>query len=120
MWVNGVAIGTQTSWKTSNSFCGIELHAGVNVFAYSLQNQGTPDPNASAFITAIRIKYTGTGDPNTTETFVSDTTWKTHELTPSWQEYGFQDSDWAYANIVGAANDPPWNLPAAPGNPCNA
>jgi hypothetical protein len=108
-WANGFYIGDQSSWKTSNSFC-VSLSASSNVFVVSVQNLGISVPNASAFIAAIQINYSdGSSDIS-----VTDTQWRANDRTRGSSQADYDDSTWLYANIVGAANDPPWNLPAAP------
>ena len=106
IWVNGASyLGEQTNWQTSNSFC-VQASASSNVFAVQVENEGSI-PNASAFIAAIQIHYSD----GSSDTFVTDTTWRASSNTSGLQQVGFDDSNRAYENTVGAVDTPPWNLP---------
>ncbi len=67
---------------------------------------------AAGLIAAIRVDYSD----GTTQTIVTDTTWKTIQATPpgGWMSPSFNDSAWIAASSEGPTATTPWGMPPLP------
>ncbi|KAK0477345.1 lectin [Armillaria novae-zelandiae] len=106
--VNGREIGVGNGYLTSAVYTvGLEPE-GHNVFAIAVNNTG----GAGGLIPAIRVDYSD----GTTQTIVTDTTWKTIKATPpgGWTSPNFNDSAWISASSEGPTGKTPWGMPPLP------
>ncbi|KAK0460156.1 uncharacterized protein EV420DRAFT_1641489 [Desarmillaria tabescens] len=106
--VNGNEIGAGNGYKRSAVYtAGLEPE-GHNVFAIAVNNTG----GAAGLIATILVDYSD----GTTQTIVTDTTWKTIKATPpgGWTSPSFDDSAWIAAASEGPTASTPWGLPALP------
>ncbi|KAK0185507.1 hypothetical protein F5146DRAFT_1070425 [Armillaria mellea] len=93
--VNGNPIGAGNGYQSSAVYTtGLEPE-GHNVFAIAVNNTGGP----AGLIATILVDYSD----GTTETIVTDTTWKTIKATPpgGWTSPSFDDSAWISAASEG-------------------
>ncbi|PBK60140.1 hypothetical protein ARMSODRAFT_982500 [Armillaria solidipes] len=106
--VNGKEIGAGNGYHTSAVYTvGLEPE-GHNVFAIAVNNIG----GAAGLIAAIRVDYSD----GTTQTIITDTTWKTIKAMPpkGWTSPSFNDSDWMAASSERPTENTPWGMPLLP------
>ncbi|KAK0222286.1 hypothetical protein IW262DRAFT_1379609 [Armillaria fumosa] len=106
--VNGNQIGAGNGYRNSAVYtAGLEPE-GHNVFAIAVNNTG----GAAGLIATILVDYSD----GTTQTIVTDTTWKTIKATPpgGWTSPSFDDSAWISASSEGPTANTPWGMPALP------
>ncbi|KAK0501549.1 lectin [Armillaria luteobubalina] len=110
VYVNGRQIGTGRSPQQE----AVVYTAGLNrdnknVFAIGVSNTAE---GSAGLIATIHVDYTD----GTTETVVSDSTWKTlRGVAPGgWTSSGFDDSAWTAADVEGPSTASPWVSPALP------
>ncbi|SJL17648.1 uncharacterized protein ARMOST_21205 [Armillaria ostoyae] len=106
--VNGNQIGAGNGYRNSAVYtAGLEPE-GYNVFAIAVNNTG----GAAGLIATILVDYSD----GTTQTIVTDTTWKTIKATPpgGWTGPSFDDSAWISASSEGPTANTPWGMPALP------
>ncbi|PBK95905.1 hypothetical protein ARMGADRAFT_1077413 [Armillaria gallica] len=105
--VNGNQIGAGNGYRNSAVYtAGLEPE-GHNVFAIAVNNTG----GAAGLIATILVDYSD----GTTQTIVTDTTWKTIKATPpgGWTSPSFNDSAWITASYGGPTENIPSTLPPA-------
>ncbi|KAK0492275.1 lectin [Armillaria luteobubalina] len=108
IFVNGREIGAGSGLYTSAVYTvGLEPE-GHNVFAIAVNNV----VGAAGLIAAIHVDYSD----GTTQTIVTDTTWKTIKATPpgGWTSPSFNDSAWIAASSEGPTAGTPWKMPPLP------
>ncbi|KAK0492273.1 hypothetical protein EDD18DRAFT_1465467 [Armillaria luteobubalina] len=106
--VNGNQIGAGNGYKRSAVYtAGLEPE-GHNVFGISVNNTG----GFAGLIATILVDYSD----GTTQTIVTDTTWKTIKATPpgGWASPSFDDSAWISASSEGPTAKTPWGTPPLP------
>lgn len=105
MYVNGDEIGSGNNFPTSQAYIVTTLAAKSNVFAVLGTNTATV-PNPAGLIATILITYSD----GTSETFITDTTWRTFVGAPpsNFTEPAIDDSTWSSAIVVGKYGDLPW------------
>ncbi|KAK0201399.1 hypothetical protein DFS33DRAFT_1489328 [Desarmillaria ectypa] len=106
--VNGNQIGAGNGYRNSAVYtAGLEPE-GHNIFAIAVNNTGS----AAGLIATILVDYSD----GTTQTIVTDTTWKTIKATPpgGWTSPSFDDSAWIAASSEGPTANTPWGMPALP------
>ncbi|KAK0222268.1 hypothetical protein IW262DRAFT_1379394 [Armillaria fumosa] len=106
--VNGNQIGAGNGYRNSTVYTvGLEPE-GHNVFAIAVNNTG----GAAGLIATILVDYSD----GTTQTIVTDTTWKTIKAIPpgGWTSPSFDDSAWISASSEGPTANTPWGMPALP------
>ncbi|KAK0460128.1 lectin [Desarmillaria tabescens] len=104
--VNGAEIGSGEGWRTSVVYTVGLNPEGDNVFAIAVNNTiGLAGP----LIATILVDYTD----GTTETIVTDTTWKTLQTVPpsGWTSPSFDDSRWTAAVAKLPGTQTPWGTP---------
>ncbi len=106
LFVNGEYIGSGNNWEQGQAYC-VTLDPECNVFAVEVHNR---IQSPAALISAIQVTYTDT----TTETIVTDSTWRANGPTPGFQAPGYSDAGWLSAVVLGNANSPPWITPSTP------
>ena len=90
----------------------MRLHAGKNVLAASVKNEGS-DPNPAGFIALLRVEF----DQGAPMVIVTDSSWKVaNNPATGWKEAGFDDAAWAAAQQLGPAGMAPWGEIAGPEN----
>ncbi|KAJ7766123.1 hypothetical protein B0H16DRAFT_1687149 [Mycena metata] len=108
-YVNGEFIGENapptTAWGYTGRYC-VDLLPSFNVFA---SNGTSSDAVDAAVIGAIRVTY----NDLSTDTIVTDTSWRANPWVAGFEQLSFDDSAWSTA-IVKAT------YPAAPYGPLNA
>jgi len=117
LYVNGEQIGHGEDFQESQNYC-VDLEPDCNnVFAVAVLNEpgagGVATP--AALITAIDVTYID----GTSDTIVSDASWRAHSETAGFESAGFDDSAWPFAVVVGNANSPPWGVPSIPSVLCD-
>ncbi|KAK0243132.1 lectin [Armillaria nabsnona] len=110
VYVNGQQIGTGVTPKEG----AVVYTAGLNpdsknVFAIGVSNTAE---GSAGLIATILVDYTD----GTTETIVSDSSWKTLKgVAPGgWTSPSFNDSAWTAADVEGPSMSSPWGSPALP------
>lgn len=105
LYVNGDEIGSGNNFPTSQAYIVTTLAAKSNVFAVLGTNTATV-PNPAGLIATILITYSD----GTSETFITDTTWRTFVGAPpsNFTEPAIDDSTWSSAIVVGKYGDLPW------------
>ncbi|KAK0460131.1 lectin [Desarmillaria tabescens] len=110
VYVNGQQIGTGRAPQQG----AVVYTAGLNpdsknVFAIGVSNTAE---GSAGLIATILVDYTD----GTTETIVSDSTWKTLKgVAPGgWTSPSFDDSAWTAADVEGPSTASPWGTPALP------
>ena len=106
LWVNGEYVGMGDNWEQGQAYC-VMLNPDCNVFAVEIHNTFQ---SPEALISAIQITYTDT----TTQTIVTDSTWRANSPTPGFQAPGYSDASWPFAVVLGSANSSPWHTPSTP------
>ncbi|KAF8726213.1 hypothetical protein AX14_007925 [Amanita brunnescens Koide BX004] len=107
LWVNGEYIGQGSGWPQGEQYC-VKLNPGQNVFAAEVENEVANTP--AALIGAIQITYTDLS----TQTIVTDSTWRADNPTSGFQAPGYNDAGWPNAVVLGQADSAPWHTPALP------
>ncbi len=110
VYVNGQQIGTGRSPQQGAVVYTASLNPdSKNVFAIGVTNTAE---GSAGLIATILIDYTD----GTTETIVSDSTWKTLKgVAPGgWTSPSFNDSAWTAADVEGPSTASPWGSPALP------
>ncbi|KAK0492278.1 hypothetical protein EDD18DRAFT_1413548, partial [Armillaria luteobubalina] len=108
IFVNGKEIGAGIGYLTSAVYTvGLEPE-GHNVFAIAGNNIGGP----AGLIAAIRVDYSD----GTTQTIVTDMTWRTIKATPpgGWTSPSFNESAWIAASSEGPTAGTDWGMPPLP------
>ncbi|KAF9041902.1 lectin [Hymenopellis radicata] len=101
LYVNGNEIGSGDNFGSAQAYAVSGLNATENVFAVDATNTGGP----AALIAIILIAY----NDGTTETFITDPTWKAFTSIPAgFEEPGFDDSAWQGATDEGPYGTLPW------------
>ncbi|KAL4251022.1 Carbohydrate-binding module family 67 protein [Pleurotus pulmonarius] len=102
-YVNGAKVGSFASWREARVYYIPVLDPDVNVFAINGKNTGGP----AAFLAVIQISY----DDGTSETVVTDSTWKADEkVTAGFESPKLDDSKWANATSMGYYGRPPFKF----------
>ncbi|KAG7444054.1 uncharacterized protein BT62DRAFT_952437 [Guyanagaster necrorhizus] len=104
--VNGVEIGTGEGWRNTVVYTVGLNPESDNEFAIAVNNTvGAAGP----LIATILVDY----KDGTTETVVTDTTWKTLQTVPptGWTSPSFDDSEWLAAVKVLPGTQTPWGTP---------
>ncbi|KAK0190593.1 lectin [Armillaria mellea] len=110
IYVNGQQIGTGKSpQQGAVAYTAGLLPDSKNVFAIDVSNTAE---GSAGLIATILVDYTD----GTTETIVSDSTWKTLQgVAPGgWTSPSFNDSAWTAAVVEGPSTASPWGSPALP------
>ncbi|KAF7422824.1 hypothetical protein PC9H_010983 [Pleurotus ostreatus] len=95
-YINGAVVGSFASWREARVYHIQVLDPDVNVFALNGKNTGGP----AAFQGVIQILY----DDGTSDTIVTDTTWKAQEkVTAGFESPKLDDSKWVNATSMGRA-----------------
>ena len=90
----------------------MRLHAGKNVLAASVKNEGS-DPNPAGFIALLRVEF----DQGAPMVIVTDSSWKVaNKSATAWKAADFDDAAWAAAQQLGPAGMAPWGEIAGPEN----
>ena len=129
VFVNGKEIGRiENSWKTTESFdVQSALVPGVNTIAIAVTNASDTAenvPNPAGVAAQLVAKF----DNGETLSVVSDASWKSNDAqTPSWQNAGFEETNWKAAQVLAPVGGGPWGtiaqgstaapLPAQTGSP---
>lgn len=110
LFVNGNQIGSGSSFTRADGYTVALRPTGLNVFAVSGTN--VPPGGPAAIIAAILVMYSD----GTSETIVTDATWKTLRSAPpaGFQQPGFDDSTWIASNTQGLDGVAPWGQTAIP------
>ncbi|KAJ7203131.1 hypothetical protein GGX14DRAFT_544369 [Mycena pura] len=111
LYVNGEFIGSGTPGRTrfAQRFC-VDLQPSFNVFAINASSSNIPD---AAMIATILLTYSDF----TTDTIVSDASWRVHAAVAGFEQLSFDDTAWPAATIQGAFGDAPWNQVHIPSDP---
>lgn len=109
-WVNGDLVGSASGTRFASRFC-VDLLPSFNVFAV---NASTTAVANGAFIATILLTYSD----GTTDTILSDTTWRSSTTVPAgFEQLSFDDTAWPGATAVGAYGAAPWSTVFIPQNP---
>ncbi len=101
LYVNGNEIGSGNNFGVAQAYAVSGLNPTENVFAVDATNTGGP----ASLIAIILIAY----DDGTTETFITDSTWKAFTSIPAGFEVpDFDDSAWQSATDLGPYGTLPW------------
>jgi len=104
LYVNGDAVGGGTPpnrGRFASRFC-VDLLPSFNVFAVNAHTESDAD---GALIGAIRLTYSD----NTTDTIVSDATWRVQGLPPAgFEQLSFDDTAWPAGTVLGTSTSAPW------------
>ncbi|KAJ6493896.1 hypothetical protein C8R47DRAFT_1043631 [Mycena vitilis] len=113
LYVNGDLIGAGTP-PNGGAFAGrfcVDLLPSFNVFAVSGH---TDAPAGGGMLAAIRVTYSD----NTTDTIVSDASWRVQGSPPTgFQQLSFDDTAWSAGTVVGTAGGAPWGTIEFASNP---
>uniref|UniRef100_A0A8H8CDW4 alpha-L-rhamnosidase n=1 Tax=Psilocybe cubensis TaxID=181762 RepID=A0A8H8CDW4_PSICU len=111
LYVNGDSVGVSPNetdiWKSAQKFT-VNVSGSSALFAVLAKN--TPDPtsgggNPAGVLSAVQITFTD----NSTQTFVSDTTWRVNSAVPDGFELpSTDDSSWPFATSIGLYGINPW------------
>ncbi|KAJ7358113.1 hypothetical protein DFH08DRAFT_770090 [Mycena albidolilacea] len=97
LYVNGEFIGSGTEdgdWVIANRFC-VDLLPSFNVFAV---NGSVTNGGRGGLLAAILLTYSD----GTTDTLVTDSSWRLHNGLPAgWEQPSFDDTTWAVATSEG-------------------
>nr|GAT47194.1 predicted protein [Mycena chlorophos] len=110
-YVNGNYVGSGTPparTRFSNRFC-VDLEPSYNVFAFNASSTG----GNGAMIATILLTYSDL----TTDTIVSDASWRVSDAVAGFEQLSFDDTAWPAAVVRGVLGDAPWddvNIPADP------
>ncbi|KAK0489177.1 lectin [Armillaria novae-zelandiae] len=110
VYVNGQQIGTGRSPQQGAVVYTTGLNPdSKNVFAIGVSNTAE---GSAGLIATILVDYTD----GTTDTIVSNSTWKTlKSVAPGgWTSPSFDDSAWTAADVEGSSTASPWGSPALP------
>ncbi len=112
-FVNGQKAGTAGNFHAATEKDVTKrLHAGKNVLAASVKNEGS-DPNPAGVIALLRVEF----DAGAPLVVVTDSSWKAAaKPSTDWKETAFEDSGWAEAQKLGPAGMAPWGEIAGPEN----
>ncbi|KAF7303696.1 hypothetical protein MIND_00599000 [Mycena indigotica] len=111
-YVNGDFIGNGTPvirGRFAQRFC-IDLLPSFNVFAVNATDSTVDE---AAMIATILLTYSDL----TTDTLVSDASWRVHKTVAGFEQLSFDDTTWPVATVRGSFGDDPWdeiNIPASP------
>ena len=109
-WLNGQELGADANWKVGREFKGLErlLKPGSNVLAVLAANQPAPiAQNPAGLIAKLELHFAD----NTTETLVSDTSWRSaRQETAGWHDIGFEAGAWKQALAVAPYGQGPWGM----------
>lgn len=112
LYVNGAEVGTSGDYRFAERFC-VSLKPCLNVFAVNAVNAATV-PNPAGLLAAIEITY----DDGTTDTIVSDTTWRADTTVPAgFEQLTYDDNSWPAASFVGNYGVAPWGSISIPSDP---
>ncbi|KAJ7048400.1 hypothetical protein C8F01DRAFT_1191277 [Mycena amicta] len=110
-YVNGDFVGTGTPpsrGRFAHRFC-VDLLPSFNVFAVN----ATGSVAAGAMIATILLTYSDLS----TDTILSDASWRVHNAVPGFEQLSFDDTAWPVAVVRGSFGAAPWdevNIPASP------
>ncbi|KAK0460149.1 lectin [Desarmillaria tabescens] len=104
--VNGAEIGSGNGWGQPAVYTAALQPENENVFAIAMNNLYV---NAASLIVTIHVDY----KDGTSETIVTDNTWKTLKTVPpsGWANPNFNDSAWGNAVSILAGTSTPWGQP---------
>ncbi|PBK85492.1 hypothetical protein ARMGADRAFT_1036254 [Armillaria gallica] len=104
--VNGAEIGSGNGWVNPAVYTAGLQPENKNVFAIAGTNTVG---DAASLIATILVDYSD----GTTETIVTDNTWKTLQTPPpsGWTSASFNDSAWLNATLIQAGTSTPWSQP---------
>jgi len=106
LFLNGVEVGRsdgkRDAWRRPRSFdLSKHVHAGVNVIAVSVTNEGGP----AGLLAKLVIELEGAEQMS----IVTDSQWRTSEREMGgWNEAGFDESNWKSAIELGMYGVEPW------------
>ncbi|KAJ7739246.1 hypothetical protein DFH07DRAFT_752251 [Mycena maculata] len=110
-FVNGEYIGSGTPparTRFVNRYC-VDLDPSFNVFAVNASAG-----SAGGMLATILITYSD----NTTDTLVSDSSWRVHSGLPAgFEQLSFDDTAWPVATSLGAYGAAPWDTVFIPSSP---
>ncbi|KAJ7466899.1 hypothetical protein FB451DRAFT_1259459 [Mycena latifolia] len=110
LYVNGEVIGSAAGDRWAKRFC-VDLLPSFNVFA--VQASTTAAANG-ALIATILVTYSD----GTTDTIVSDSSWRASNTVPAgFEQLSFDDIAWPAATTVGAYGAATWGTVFVPTNP---
>lgn len=110
LYMNGEVLGSATGERFAHRFCA-DLLPSFNVFA--VQASTTAAANG-AFIATILVTYSD----GTTDTIISDSSWRSSNTVPvGFEQLSFDDTAWPAATTVGAYGAATWGAVAIPTNP---
>ncbi|KAJ6488505.1 lectin, partial [Mycena vitilis] len=100
LYVNGGQVGSGSVFTTAERFC-VALRPCLNVFTVTGVNSGGP----AGLLAAIEVTYSD----GTTDTIVSDTTWRAFNSVPDgYEQLSFDDNSWTPAIPEGKHGVAPW------------
>ncbi|KAK0460147.1 uncharacterized protein EV420DRAFT_1763087 [Desarmillaria tabescens] len=104
--VNGVEIGSGNGWTHPAAYTAGLQPENDNVFAIAVNNTVG---DAASLIATILVDY----KDGTTETIITDSTWKTLRTVPpsGWTNPSFDDASWGNAVSIMAGTSTPWGQP---------
>ncbi|KAF7369379.1 hypothetical protein MVEN_00266700 [Mycena venus] len=111
-YVNGELIGQNlppSRWQYTGRYC-VDLLPSFNVFAASSSSVSIPK---AAAIAAIRVTY----DDFTTDTILTDTSWRAHPFVAGFEQLSFDDTAWSTAIVKATYPGAPYNAAAVASNP---
>jgi hypothetical protein len=95
--------------RFAERFC-VDLQPSYNVFAFNASAAGSD----GALIATILLTYTD----GTTDTLVSDSSWRVNKGLPAgFEQLSFDDTAWPVATVMGAYGAVPWDTVFIPSDP---
>ena len=110
LYLNGKKVGSSPDWpQPIQKEVGKQLRKGKNIIAADCRNDG----GIAAFVLKMVIELAD----GSTQTIVSDKTWKLSEKADErWRDIGFDDSAWVTANRQNSLGAKPWGIPQHDGD----